>query len=321
MEFQILKMKKFLYILVLFFFAIFVTTSCEKDVILDIPPGDPQLNIEGWIDIGEGPVVILSKTFSAYGTFNFFNLIDSLYDVRKAVVTVAETGGTPIQLAERSILDLPIPQAEEVARLFELSLNEAFILSFIPIYMDTTGTIIGQEFNSYDLTVSYEEHNLSATTTIPEFLPLDSLTYAYNDDIDTLATVYMHLTVPDAVNKYVRMATQRNDESFYYPDLGGSVYDNGLYAGNGSVRFPVERGYGRDEEPSIETYSLFVRGDSVTVEWRNIDRNTYNFWFTVENDGGDTPFSSPVTIATNINGGLGLWAGYAVSYESIYIPE
>jgi hypothetical protein len=57
------------------------------------------------------------------------------------------------------------------------------------------------------------------------------------------------------------------------------------------------------------------------VKWANIDSRTYDFFYTLENDGGGSPFSSPVKAKTNINGGLGVWAGYSTKYYKIVIPK
>ena len=57
---------------------------------------------------------------------------------------------------------------------------------------------------------------------------------------------------------------------------------------------------------SLKTATYFRKGDTATVKWSNIDNVTYDFFFTLENDGGDSPFSAPIKIKTNINNGLGV---------------
>ena len=55
------------------------------------------------------------------------------------------------------------------------------------------------------------------------------------------------------------------------------------------------------------------------VKFCSIDRNTFEFWRTeetqVQNNGN--PFGSPAPISGNIKGGLGIWGGYAASYDTI----
>jgi hypothetical protein len=98
------------------------------------------------------------------------------------------------------------------------------------------------------------------------------------------------------------------------------VYDDKLFVGL-SIGLPVERGQPDTGKFDINIYSYFWKGDTVTVKWGNIDSKVYDFYYTLENDGGDSPFSQPVKIKTNINNGLGVWAGYAAQYTKIIIPK
>lgn len=319
--------------------ALFVVTACEQDVELDIPAGDQQVVVEGWVHLDEAPVVLLSRSTEPYGDFGLTSFLDSTF-VRGATVSV---NGWPLQ--EVRLQDLPDRQKERAAGLFSFpkevltlypdldpalqqvladtaGIDTATLGAFIrlPAYSDTTGTIRGQEFGVYGLTADVGDERVTATTTIPRLSGLDSLSFAYIDDEPGFAEVYLHITVPSDVNRYIRYATKRNDEPFLYPDAGGSVFDNGIYAGQGSIRLPVERAYpdGADPEPAV--FGLFEVGDTVVVEWSDIDRQTFDYWFTVENDGGDSPFSSATRILSNVNGGLGVWAGYGSNRYVIHVP-
>jgi hypothetical protein len=50
-----------------------------------------------------------------------------------------------------------------------------------------------------------------------------------------------------------------------------------------------------------------------------VDYPHYQFWFTLEADraSNGNPFGFPTTIRSNINGGLGIWGGYAVSHHTV----
>ena len=76
----------------------------------------------------------------------------------------------------------------------------------------------------------------------------------------------------------------------------------------------------RVEDRPVGTDFLFEKGDTAFLYWANIDKSTYDFLFSAENDGGATPFSSPSKIISNINGGLGMWGGYNESTYKVYIP-
>jgi hypothetical protein len=296
--------------------ASFFVVSCEKDIVVNTPPSPQRVVVEGWIYTDETPIVLLSKTYPAFGTVNLLSLLDSLY-LRGATVNVYHNGiAYPLQ--EVTLSELPADQQAQVAELFEIPPQFAFILADFPVYTDVTGTLKGQINGVYDLEVFFEDDVLTATTVIPEKTGVDSLTYTINQDIDTMATVFVNITVPASTDRFVRYANRRNQNPFFFPRTTGSTFDSGRFAGQ-SFKLPMERGYGRDEDVDIREFGMFVVGDTVTLRWMNISRATYDFWFTIENDGGDSPFSSPIQIKSNINGGLGIWGGYAVSFYTIII--
>ena len=74
---------------------------------------------------------------------------------------------------------------------------------------------------------------------------------------------------------------------------------------------------------SLLSHSVDRLGDTVTVKWANIDSRTYDFYNTLENDGGGSPFSSPLRIKSNVTGdsAIGVWAGYGARYYTLVIPH
>ncbi|WP_315816059.1 DUF4249 family protein [Paraflavitalea speifideaquila] len=86
----------------------------------------------------------------------------------------------------------------------------------------------------------------------------------------------------------------------------------------------IEHGVNRNESIDLEDYAFFYRGDVVTVKFCNIDKATFDFWRTMEYNYSSIghPFSSPVKVLNNINGGaLGYFGGYAVQYTTLVIPR
>jgi len=320
--------------------------SCEKDITLDIPAGDDDVVVESWIYKDSGPLVMLSRQFDGYGSFNQATLIEES-NVTGALVYVSENNGTKIQLYEQTIFDLPndlliqvldnYEIARDVATQLQLaagltveqqlafatnSSDSAYIrmLNNFNFYIDTTNTLIGNEGASYQLEIETEDEILTAQTTIPFKIDVNYLTYAFNNDNPDLAQVYINLTVPDNYDAYVLFASKRNDNAYIIPDyFGGGAMDNSIFAGQGTIEPPLLRGYSDDEEPELDELGLFERNDEVSLKWQNIDEATYKFWYSYYNAGGDTPFSAATRLQSNINGGQGIWAGYNTSYHSITV--
>ena len=321
--------------------------SCEKEIILDISPGEIDFVVEAWIYNGSGPLVTLSKQFSGYGTFNQATLADSL-TVRDATITVNAIGGNVVQLVQQSLFDLPSDlldqflDANRIPRFFgqfagqlagftleqQLAFAEdvqdsTFIqyVNSLNFYIDTTNTLIGMGGIAYELNIEVDGKQLNALTTIPVKQDINFLSYTMSADYPNYAEVNINLTVPNNFDAFVLLSNRRSDTTaFYIPDyFDGGLSDNGIYAGSGTIDLPLLRGYADNEDPELGVLGLFEVGDELTLKWQNIDEATYNFWFSVFNDGGDTPFSSATKIQSNLNGGIGIWAGYNTSYTTITI--
>jgi hypothetical protein len=64
---------------------------------------------------------------------------------------------------------------------------------------------------------------------------------------------------------------------------------------------------------------FFRKGDTIVFKWCSIDKAHFDFWRTLEqsNRSQGNPFASPTTINSNINGGIGIWGGYAATYDTV----
>lgn len=310
-------MKNFITIAVLTILVAFIATSCEKDVTLDIGDVEDKLVVEGYILEGETPFVMLTKSIKNGETINFQTIFDSLF-VRGAIVTVTDQSGTTITLAETTMNQLTNTQK---ATLPEQFLINPIALSFLPVYLDTSNTIIGMVNGSYSINIEYNNEIVTGQTTIPSLSPLDSLSFEKKQDFDSLYTVFVHLGLSGSGNNYVRYLSRRNSEAFYPPGASGANWSDATFQGASYLKLPIERGYPSNYgDVELDELGAFVLGDTVTVMWNNIDRDTYLFWSSIDADGGDTPFSSPVKALSNLEGNaLGSFLGYNQTFYTIII--
>jgi len=320
------------------FIIIISLTACSKVVNIKIPPGSQQVVVDGSIENGVPPIILLSKSQQFFGTTNLNNL--GAYFIHGARVKITGSDGTQAQLVEFCLQDLNLPAAQEQQVLSALgytsvdSANALNICAYtvsdiVNYYTSGSCSYMGKEKTTYTLDImsppvytgQRDSIHVTAVTSIPKANGIDSLAVrpdpnaAYND---SFASVYVYVTVPDTFGNFIRYLTKINSQPFY-PPLGGSVYDDKLFVGL-NISLPLEKGQSPDAKFDINTDTYFPRGDTVTLKWSNIDAGTYNFYYTLENDGGNSPFSSPVKITSNVNNGLGCWAGYATKYYTIYVP-
>ena len=68
---------------------------------------------------------------------------------------------------------------------------------------------------------------------------------------------------------------------------------------------------------------FFKKGDTVIVKFCTIDHSTFEFWRDAENQLGNngSPFAVPSNVKSNIKGGLGVWASYNSTIDTLFIPK
>jgi hypothetical protein len=272
---------------------------------------------------------LITRNSPYFGGINLNDL--SQYFINGALVRVS-SGTDTVILTEFCTFLLPEDVKRDLITSFGYELSDSTEVPDICIYTvpniinyfltgDTTVVCIGKELGKYDLYIEVDNKVLTASTSIPGLVPVENMYERPHPDDkkDSLVSVYVTFTEPDTLGNFLRYFTSRNDEQFY-PPLSGSVYDDKLFNG-ATYSLPLERGQSASEEFDLDTYSYFTKGDTVTVRWCTLDKAHYDFWRTIENDGGDSPFSAPVKIQTNIQGGLGIWGGYGCSYATYIVPE
>jgi hypothetical protein len=167
---------------------------------------------------------------------------------------------------------------------------------------------VGQTNTQYSLKIVTEGKEYTAITKIP----------IITRRIDSLFS--KQAPGSNDPDKAVLMVRANNREGFY--PAFHSVYDDQVIDGT-SYEVEVERGVDRTQDLP-DDYTLFNKGDTVTIKLCQIDKATFDFWrtmeFSYENIGN--PFGAPTKVLSNIsNGALGYFGGYAPQFRTIIIPR
>lgn len=295
--------------------------ACEKEITIKPNEGHDLIVVEGHIEPDLPPYVILtrSQTFFSYTDITSLSHIF----VQGATVTVSD-GQHTVTLAELASSDLPARLLDTVSRLLGIPLASASNPNGIKAVIYTTTELTGREMGRYTLSVEADGQSLSAVTTIPPRIILDSVWTIPHPYTDTLKTLMVRYTDPTLEENYVRYFTSANGR-FFFPPYFSSVLDEKTYFNVSGKTFdiPLEKGHNRyDNGIDFDSYSYFAARDTIVLRWCSIDRDHFSFWSTAEfnrNSGGN-PFSNPTHINSNIKGGLGIWGGYNPSYYTI-LPE
>jgi len=284
--------------------SILIFASCEKGVEFKLNDVSSKLVVEATIENGQAPVVYLSKSQAYFSKIDLTALANSF--VRNAEVYVSN--GTLTHKLKEYI----VPVGGGV---------NFYYYSNDPANPSTV--FVGELNKQYTLRIVTGGKEYTAITTIPNTTRrIDSLFWKpapAGNPPEKVAVMVRAFDQP-GFGDYVRYFTKRNREQFY-PGLN-SVYDDQIIDGS-SYEIQVERGVDRNAD-NPEGYSFFNKGDTVTLKVCNIDKDTYDFWRTMEFTYATVgnPFSSPTKVMSNIKGGgLGYFGGYAAQYRTIIIPR
>ena len=272
--------------------------SCEKEITMDMPKHDEKYVVEGWIEQNEYPIVCVTKNSPYFTTVDSSTVMNMIVTNARVIVNDGVTFDT---------------------------LSGALIDQFP--YLAYKGTKIkGVVGKTYFLKIEVGDEILASSTTIPAPVPLDSVWFKVepNKAEDSLGYLWGSFTDPAGESNYYRLFTKRlghiQEQDKYYIPVLGSIYEDKFFNGQ-SFTFSMMRGVKiySDEENNDLAFSYFKSGDTIVLKASTIDEANYNFWRAAEQDihTNGNPFVSPVTIISNIEGGLGIWGGYGVSYDTV----
>lgn len=286
---------------------VFSLSSCQKEVHINLKSSDPKIVVQGEIETGQPPFVILTNTMS------FFSKID-LSTVEKsflhgATMTVSD-GSKTINLKEYSF------DTGGTSKFYIYSLDTSNILANL---------MLGQVGKSYTLTITYNGKTYNSVTTIPAPKGVDTAWFAAPEFMTKktpkdAVELFVNYTDPDTPGNYVRYYTKKNSEQ-YYP---AAIFSDEVVNGKKISNISLFAGYENTANANGDSLRYFYPGDTVTLKWSEIDKGVYTFWntfqFAVSAVGN--PFSTPINVVSNIsNGALGVWAGYGTSFKTLVVPH
>lgn len=288
------------------FFGIFILAlaACERDITIDLPDGEQSVMVEGYVETGLPPYLILSRTqpfFDPIGQNTLNNL-----PVSGAEVTLSD-GVDTVKLLE---IDTVINNF--AIRGFYIAVDAN---SGLPVMTGTPGRTYRLEV----ITGSGEVIRSVAKLQSP--ISLDSTWFRVQENLDSLGWAWARLSDPDTLgNCYRWMAKRLGKDDFFIPPFGSTFEDK--FINGRSFDFAYNRGSiqnSQADEDLNEEAGFFKKGDTIVVKFSAVDFATYEFWRDAENQLGNngSPFAVPANIKSNIQGGKGLFATYSTTYDTI----
>ena len=276
---------------------ILLFSSCEKDITLDVPLPESKVVVDGYVEIDQPVYVILTRNAPYFSPITPNTLVNSVE--RGAKVTVSDGTNTEQLIELQGTFD-------------SINVGGLYIAP----------TMKGNAGKTYALKViTTKGETLTASTYLSLPVPLDSVWFKIQENYDSLGFVWAHLTDPDTMGNCYRWFAKRlnKDDAFLAPF--GSTFEDKFINGK-SFDFAYNRG-SIDNSSAIDDNNIeegfFKVDDTIVVKFCSTDRSVFEFWRDAEGQvsGNGSPFASPSNIHSNIVGGLGLFAGYSSSYDTI----
>lgn len=301
--------------------------GCEKEITVDLPQSEPKVVVEGSIETGQPPLIFLTRTQSYFAPTSISSIAATF--ISDAVVTIDD--GTTVHVLDRLCSELiPDSLIDEVAA--ETGIDANILRSAnICAWTKLDNSLLGVEGRTYRLRVETEGKTLTSTTTIPHGVALDSTWFKLanqrpNDD--TLGFIWGRLSDPDTIGNAYRWFAQRvnqgadgepKDSRHLAPLF--SVFED-RYVNGLTFDFAYNRGnvaFSSADDDINEERGFFKVGDTVSVKFTSIGLREFRFFDSYANNvssQGDV-FSNPSNVRTNVEGGLGIWVGYATRFRTV----
>lgn len=265
-------------------------SSCNDDI-LKFDDYESKIVVDGWIEQGQVPIVALTKS-SSYFTELYRKGFENLV-VTEAKVTVSD--GTIEEL---------------------LTLKDSPLL--FPEYAYHGNLIKGEIGKTYHLKVEYNGKTVTAFTTIPNPVALDSVWFELAEGKSKQGLIWIKFTDDENTKDYYKAITQEYEDNSNIISNFFSVFDDKYFSGE-TIESPLYNHNTNILSASKDMY--FQKGDSVQLKFTTIDEASHKFWYsyTKEMLNGQNPFAAANSkVESNINNGLGIWCGYGVKQYVVY---
>ena len=271
-------MKKYAHILLL---AFLVISACSKTEEV----GRSQLVVEGWIENGQHPIVMVSESIGI--------ATDREMDTKGILDHIAKWAKVSISDGTRTEILTGIPDPE-----------------YFPPYIFTTSNITGEVGKSYTLKVEYKDYKMEATTRIPDPVPIDNV---YVQSVtDTTASLRVCFTDPPQTGQYYKIFTRtEGKDSHYHPSAFTNVSDESLDGYSEMFIYSTQRLMDFVDFPNIHV------GDVLWIKLCTMERPGYLYWnnFEIMLASNMLNMFYENDLESNMEGALGYWTGYGVDKE------
>jgi hypothetical protein len=275
-------------------FIILIISSCNNDYFEALTNNESKIVVEGWIEDGDVPQVLLSSSIPISDVIDSTNVLNHV--IRSAKITVSDGQITEV-LRVRNNVDR------------------------VPPFVYYGTQIKGQTGSQYSLKIEYLDRIIEARTTIPKSVVLSNVEYVKKNDTDSIGYVFIKFDDPLNEKNYYQIATRlEGKESVFVPAFYGNLDDENF--SSSTIKMQVNRGVLLSSKSKFQPF--FVDGDTAFVKLRTMNKDAYDFWNSWQNEivnGRNPIFPSNTSLKSNVKGAIGIWAGYGKNTALVRIPS
>lgn len=271
--------------------AVVFCASCDTEHAAN---GKEEMVVEGWIDEGGYPVVILTKSLVVTDKYQE---VDSLlqYLIRWARVTVSDGEKTVVLTGKYS------PQ-------------------YFPPYIYTTGQMRGEAGKTYTLDVEYGDFRATAITTIPEKHGIEQVIVEPCAASDTLYQLKIKVNTDKARGAYYQLFTCEGiSNRLFVASYLGTIDGSSLRTDS---EIPVYRSHRLATGKKYTPY--FCAQDTLAIKLAHIDASSYAFWSDYSRNltlAGNLFMAPTRNVRTNVKGATGYWCGMGADVKYVVIGD
>lgn len=308
--------------------------SCEEEIEVKVPDLTEKLVVEGKIENGLPPCVYLTRSSKFFGTTDLNDM--EKYYVHDAFITIySETDSVILQEYNTDQLSVLSEEDRIKASLaFNIPVLDPIILSgFVKIYFyapPVGSSFVGEVGKTYKMKVVHGDNIYTAQTTIPITSVVFDTLYKEPADVEEIKSTHSllrgKLKDPSAAGTFYKYTTRTNYQPWLFSFQ--SVFDDAFINGD-SINVFIPKGLEfyeilQDFRDLPASTGYWANEDTSIVKLSIIDKPTYDFWRTLENNRQNqgSPFGNTVLIKGNISGNnvIGIWGGYN-STENVLFPS
>lgn len=266
--------------------AMMSLSSCIDDG----PEYQPWLVVEGWIEQGQNPIVMLTVPMSP--ETGQVEAIESL--VRWGRVTISD-GDTTCVLSGMS--------------------NR----NYFPPYIYTTYDMEGAVGKTYTIRATWKGMETEGESTLLAPFPIDFVTAEPVEGQSDRRNLTLWITGKKGAHDYFRVFTLlRGVDRRYLPGMFGTLATEGR---GGALGINVSRP--KASVDTVEYSASYLVGDTVQIKLCRASRYGFDFWTDYQNAvtlGGSSIISNSYKIRSNLSAGLGYWLAYGSASLTYIVP-